>query len=267
MTDLVVKQTGDDTSSVTSAGLGIAALLIDSGEATSITLGGPLILTAGALVTSGSSSVSITGGQIEVAPQSGTGPTELILNTTAGSSEAIDSPIISAGLPATATVTLANNSGQLFSISVTNGGYGYTTLPNVTISGGGGTGATATAVLNSTGSVTSINIVDPGSGYTSAPDVMIDAPPLAQATATGLVSGGSVQSISLTFGGQGYQNTPLVTLSAPQQPGGTQAMAHATMVNGVVTAITIDDPGSGYTSAPFVTIVPPSSVARRGFVR
>ena len=168
VTDLVVRQTGDDASSVTSSGLGIAALLIDSGAATSITLGGSLILTAGALLTTGSSSVSIKGGQIEVAPQSGTGPTELILNTTAGSSETIDSPIISAGLPATATVTLANNSTQVFAISVTNGGYGYTTPPKVMISGGGGRGAAATAVLNSTGNVTSIDVSDPGSGYASA---------------------------------------------------------------------------------------------------
>ena len=86
--------------------------------------------------------------------------------------------------------------------------------------------------------------------------------PLAQATATALVSGGAVQSIALDVRGSRVPVHPPVTLSAPQQPGGTQATAHATIVNGVVTAITIDDPGSGYTSAPLVTIAAPASVAQ-----
>ena len=39
-------------------------------------------------------------------------------------------------------------SGTVTAITVTNGGSGYTTLPTVMISGGGGTGATATAVVD-----------------------------------------------------------------------------------------------------------------------
>src|SRR5918911_684528 len=55
-------------------------------------------------------------------------------------------------------------------ISVTNGGSGYTSPPVVTIAGGGGLSATATAVLTD-GAVTSITITHPGSGYVSAPVV------------------------------------------------------------------------------------------------
>src|SRR5205823_4557507 len=130
-----------DITSVTGAGLGIAALLLNSGTPLSLSLAGPLTLTTGALVTAGTgTAVAISGGALS--SPSG----EMILNTTAGASETIVSPIVSAGLPATASAALAVNSGQLFGITVTNGGYAYTSAPTVTISGGGGTGAAATAV-------------------------------------------------------------------------------------------------------------------------
>jgi hypothetical protein len=58
--------------------------------------------------------------------------------------------------------------GPTFSITLTNGGWGYTIAPTVNITGGGGTGATATATLTS-GAVTSITIVTAGTGYTSTP--------------------------------------------------------------------------------------------------
>ena len=46
-------------------------------------------------------------------------------------------------LPATATATISD--GKVISIAVDTVGSGYTTIPNVTITGGGGSGATATA--------------------------------------------------------------------------------------------------------------------------
>ena len=55
-------------------------------------------------------------------------------------------------------------------------GFGYLTAPTVTIIGGGGSGASATANLTGT-SVSSLTIINPGSGYTSAPTVTIAPPP------------------------------------------------------------------------------------------
>ena len=55
--------------------------------------------------------------------------------------------------------------------SVTAGGSGYTAA-TVAFTGGGGTGATATAVVSS-GAVISITITGVGSGYTSAPTMTI----------------------------------------------------------------------------------------------
>jgi len=81
------------------------------------------------------------------------------------------------GQTATATAVMGGLSPNEFvcSCSVTSGGSGYTAPPSVTFSGGGGSGATATANLTG-GTVTSITVVTPGSGYSSAPTVTI-APP------------------------------------------------------------------------------------------
>lgn len=66
-------------------------------------------------------------------------------------------------------------------------GSGYTMAPQVKISGGGGTGATAIAYIGY-GKVTSIKVTNPGSGYTSAPEItlegsIIDGGQFAKATA------------------------------------------------------------------------------------
>jgi hypothetical protein len=71
---------------------------------------------------------------------------------------------------------------------------------------------------------------------------------------TNLVSIGSVGSIAITDGGSGYTSTPAIVISAPNQTGGIQATAQATVTANVVSAITLTEAGSGYTSPPTVTI-------------
>ena len=59
------------------------------------------------------------------------------------------------------------------SITVTNGGTGYFSgTPTIEITGGGGTGATATATTNN-GVITGFTITNKGTGYTSVPTVTI----------------------------------------------------------------------------------------------
>ncbi len=71
-----------------------------------------------------------------------------------------------------------NTSARLFqtttvtAVAVTHAGSGYTTAPTVAITGGGGTGALATATMVS-GVVTGISVTNPGSGYTSRPTVTL----------------------------------------------------------------------------------------------
>ena len=65
---------------------------------------------------------------------------------------------------------------------------------------------------------------------------------------------GSVGVIGLSNIGSGYTTVPSVTISAPDQPGGIQAVATATIANGTISSITLSEPGTGYTSSPTVTI-------------
>lgn len=60
--------------------------------------------------------------------------------------------------------------GTVKSIAVDEGGSGYTSAPTVTLSGGAGSGATATATVSG-GAVTAITVTAAGTGYTSAPTV------------------------------------------------------------------------------------------------
>jgi hypothetical protein len=82
----------------------------------------------------------------------------------------------SASAPASQAAGTASVAGGLVTgIAVTAGGTGYSLNPQVTLSGGGGTGATASSTI-SNGVVTAITVTNAGTGYVSAPTVTI-APP------------------------------------------------------------------------------------------
>lgn len=66
---------------------------------------------------------------------------------------------------------LANLTG-IESVTVTNGGSGYTSFPTVSFLGGGGTGVTYEVQLTA-GAVTAIIIVNPGKDFTAVPQVVI----------------------------------------------------------------------------------------------
>jgi hypothetical protein len=74
-----------------------------------------------------------------------------------------------------ATATANTIVGFVIGATITNGGSGYTSAPDVTISGNG-TGAAATATLTD-GVVTGINITSAGSGFTTGATITI-APPV-----------------------------------------------------------------------------------------
>lgn len=90
----------------------------------------------------------------------------------------------------------------------------YATL-TVNITGGGGTGATATAYTSATGGITSVVIDNAGSGYTSAP--------------------------TITFTGYATNNTTTTV--------GTGAVAAATVAAGKLSAINVTTAGSAYPTA------------------
>lgn len=79
-----------------------------------------------------------------------------------------------AGETATAFATVT--AGFVSGFTVTSGGSGYTSEPAVTITGGGGNGAAAKAILSGD-KVALVLVLAAGSGYTNPPTVVIQAPP------------------------------------------------------------------------------------------
>ena len=81
-------------------------------------------------------------------------------------------------------------------ITVINAGTGYTTLPSVNITGGGGTGAVAVAVVGVGGAtaqtVIGINVTNKGSGYTSTPSITITGGGGSDATCTATLNTAAV---------------------------------------------------------------------------
>lgn len=69
------------------------------------------------------------------------------------------------------TVYLDLTPGRVTRVAVTTPGTGYTTAPTVSFTGGGGTGAAASAVIDTAGTVRYIVITNYGTGYTTAPTV------------------------------------------------------------------------------------------------
>lgn len=99
-----------------------------------------------------------------------------------------------AGTTATLSVglQLLDNTGAAFrpviGIYITSPGSGYTSAPTVSFSGGGGSGAAATAVVNAAGQVIGITLTNYGTGYTSAPTVSFSGGGGSNAAATAVVA-------------------------------------------------------------------------------
>ncbi|MCZ7402401.1 MAG: multicopper oxidase domain-containing protein [Candidatus Methanoperedens sp.] len=151
-------------------------------------------------------------------------------------------------LPATSTQPVRN-------IILTNGGSNYA-LPVVSISGGGGTGATA--IANVAGILSGLRLTANGTGYTSSPNVTIGAPTTPGGTTATATATFSVASLRITNAGRGYTGTPIVTISAPATVGGIRATATAGL-GGTVASIRVTNAGRGYTSPPTVAIAAPTT--------
>ena len=113
---------------------------------------------------------------------------------------------------------------RISSIAVTAGGSAYSTVPIVSISGGGGYGATAQATI-SAGAVTAITILNPGRGYTSNPTVTISGGGGSSATATAARS-------TITYVGYKEYSIKIVHLSSNSAriPKSTNLRAYALQV-------------------------------------
>ena len=69
-------------------------------------------------------------------------------------------------------MTVNYTAGKIAHISIDNEGTGYSSAPTISISGGGGSNATATATVSG-GKITAVTITNGGTGYTSFPTVTV----------------------------------------------------------------------------------------------
>jgi hypothetical protein len=164
-------------------------------------------------------------------------------------------PIQGTGSGAAADAVI-NTTGSVTTVSVDQGGAGYTT-PVVSFTGG--TPTTPAAAI-AYGGVDAVILGNPGSGYTN-PIVDFDLPDGADgvkavAHAQFDQTTGAITAVFVDHAGSGYSFAPHVvirdgTIFDPIPNGGTGATATSTLA---VQTVALTDFGSGYTAAPTADI-------------
>jgi hypothetical protein len=148
------------------------------------------------------------------------------------------------GSGASATIAAPVSGALSGTLTMTNTGRGYNTLPTITLSGGG-----------NPGTITALTFTNNGTGYI--------LPPTLSATGgggsgfAGTTTIGEVvisSTFTITSGGTGYAVGDIIRFNGG---GGSNAAATVSTVNattGEITAITLSNAGSGYSSVPYITI-------------
>ena len=197
---------------------------------------------------------------VTVAGVTGTNPP----THTTGSATNGTTTLTYAGNVATATATVGSTPGvdvgTIIGIGITSAGSGYTVKPNISFSGGGGAGATASAVLQFT--VSSVTITNPGSNYSTAPSVSFSSLSGNGAVANSSITNTGVSSVTVTNAGTGYQvgNTlsfsHTTLLNSQGQPSTAPTTAASLTISslGTVNVVTIVDEGNGYIAGDVLTL-------------
>ena len=128
-------------------------------------------------------------------------------------------PDVAGNINATAVAITTTKSG-IFSIDrimLTHAGIGYTEAPLVTITGGGGVGAAATAAFEESNfGIVDVTMSNNGVGYAATPSVTIvglnTIPAIAEAN---LLADGTISDIFIRNAGVGYTTQPSLTISKP----------------------------------------------------
>ncbi len=160
-------------------------------------------------------------------------------------------PLLSQQEPLTAvditSVSVLSGFGSIVAADLTAGGAGYIAAPGVSISGGGGSGATASAAIKD-GVVTAIIITDGGVGYTSAPTVTIAPPPAPGTPATAEIRGvGTTYRQPFQNESYGPVNVPITIAALARGTFPVGGYVYNFFVNGVPlgTSTNVQPPGGG----------------------
>lgn len=160
-----------------------------------LTIRGSGMASAGALVNNSATAASIESGVSSISTVAGGTHSTVPLVTMTGN--------------ATATAALGVTAA---SFTINGGTTVYSAAPTVTISGGGGAGASATAMLTG-GVVSGITMTNAGTGYSAAPTIAFSAGTITTA-GTNPTGTGNATNFTVTSPGSGYTTAPTVTFSS-----------------------------------------------------
>ena len=144
--------------------------------------------------------------------------------------------------------------GSVESVSVLDGGSGYTDTQQtyITVSGSTtGSGAAATFTVDVSGAITSVTITNGGSGYTAGVRVSVSTAHGQDAILRANITAGVVTSVDIVYPGVGYSATQD---SIQFSVGGANLIPVVSRVTGSIVDVKIVDPGYGYSSSPTLTI-------------
>ena len=150
-------------------------------------------------------------------------------------------PNIAGNVNATAVAITTTRAG-IFSIErilLTNAGAGYTTAPLVTITGGGGVGAAATAAVEQSNfGIIDFLITNNGVGYAATPTVSIVGTSTSPAAAeVNLLADNTISDILIKNAGIGYTQQPTITIASPTTIQGVGNFERGEIVRGVSSGI------------------------------
>ena len=150
-------------------------------------------------------------------------------------------PFGAGNIDATAVAITTQRAG-LFSIErivLTNAGAGYTTPPLVTITGGGGVGAAATAAVETSNfGIVDFTITNNGVGYAATPTISIVGASTSPAVAeVNLLADNTISDIFLKNAGIGYTVPPTITITSPNIIQGVGNFERGEVVKGLTSGI------------------------------
>jgi len=163
-------------------------------------------------------------------------------------------------IPNQALASLSVTTSNVTGYTVEQPGSGYTTAPVVNIKGGGGSGATAVAVIDENG-IGAINVTSGGTGYPSNLNAVITdtAGSGSGATVSVTVASGVITNVTVLTPGKGYIQ-PAITYINPSGPEMGNGAFVTFSKTGVLTNVNTVTEGTGYTFLPTVTVQPSTGI-------